>query len=49
MHISTKDMNDTVLNLLCNADQVHVLSAARRTLHYHLVAVILMEALQAFD
>jgi hypothetical protein len=47
--VPREDVDDAVLDLLCDAEQVHVLARARRALDLDLVAVVLVEALQALD
>jgi hypothetical protein len=47
--VPREDVDDAVLDLLRDAEQVHVLARARRALDLDLVAVVLVEALQALD
>ena len=49
MYITTKDMNDAVLNFFGYLKQIHVFPTAGGALHLQLITVVLMEPLKALD
>lgn len=49
LDIATKDMDDTMLDLLGDVGKVHVIAAAGGTFDLEFVSVVLVEALEGFD
>lgn len=49
LDVTSKDMNDTVLDFFRSAKQVHVITTSTRTFDLQIITVILMEPLQGFD
>lgn len=49
LDVTAKDMDDTMLDLLGNVRKAHVITAASWAFHLEVIAVVLIEALQAFD
>ena len=49
IHVTPKDMDQTVLDLLRDVSKVHVVAAASRALDLEVAAVVLVEALEGLD
>jgi hypothetical protein len=47
--ISSKDMNDPVLDFLCNRGQIHVVSAPGGAFYLEIVTVVLVKPLQTLN
>lgn len=49
LHVAPEDMNDSVLDLLCDRDEVHVHATPSGALDLKVVAIVLVKPLQALN
>lgn len=49
VHVASKDVNETMLDLFSDLGEVHVVAAASRALDLEVAAVVLVEALKGLD
>lgn len=49
LHVAPKDVNDAMLDLLCNLAKVHVVATARGAFDLKLLSEVLMESLERLD
>lgn len=47
--VTSKDVNDSVLNLLSDVGEIHVIAATSWAFNLHFVSVILVEPLKTLD
>ena len=49
LHVAAEEVDDTVLNLLCDICKIHVVPATSRAFDLQIIAVVLVESLQTLD